>query len=515
MRTDRINDLAAALRESITAVCGPDKGLALQNAWLACSCWLAGLGFIFSMTACKVGPDYSAPELVAPEAWEARAAGDAIESTAMPLPPENLWWHELEDPQLDRLVEQALEANPNLQAARSRVREARALVGIAESGLLPQVGGRANYAEIELSERTPILEQFIRRGQVDTRQNLYDVGFDAQWEIDVFGGTRRAVEAGVARAAAAEASLADARLSLQMEVIRQYIHLRLAQRQLAILQRQSELQEQIVALAQERLSSGVGAALDLRRAQALEHRIRAQVPGFRIQKSAAIYRISVLTDEEPSELSERLDEVEALPQPPDLVPLGVPGDVLRRRPDIHQAEMRLKAATAEIGVKVAQLFPRFALTGGAGLQASRFARLFESGSGTWTILPGVSWAVFQGGRIRAEVEASGFQEDQAFQSYRQTVNQAVAEVETALTRYGLSFQTRESLRSMVDSQREAAELSKAAHESGVVDFLDVLEAQRQLSKGSLQLAEARGETLLALAALQKALGGGWDTRLDG
>jgi len=451
----------------------------------------------------------------APEGWYAEATGHSIEQTTKSPThgaPES-WWRQLEDPLLDQLVEQAIEANPKLMAARARVRKARALVGIAESGLLPQVAARGSYTEVELSERTPILEQFIRQGQVDTRQNLYDVGFDAQWEIDVFGGTRRAVEAGVARAAAAEAGLADARLSLKAEVIRHYIHLRLAQRQSAILTQQLKLQEQIVALAQEQLSAGVGTEFDLHRAQALNHSIRAQLPGFRIQELAALYRISVLTDEDTTVLSNRLSEIEALPQPPDLVPLGIPGSVLRRRPDIHKAEMQLKAATAEIGVNVAQLFPRFSLTGMAGAQASRFSNLFESGSGTWTILPGVSWALFQGGRIRTQIEAAELQQEEAFQSYRQVVNEAVAEVETALTRYGLSFQTRESLQSMVTVQRKAVELSREAYQSGVADFLDLLEAQRQLTNGSLKLAEARAETLLALATLEKALGGDWDTQL--
>lgn len=468
---------------------------------------IAGLFWVL-LPGCVVGPDYERPEVEVSEEW-AGAGQQGVLAEAPSAGGAGEWWSDLDAPELEHLIREAMASNHSLAAAEFRLRRARALIGAAEARLLPRIGAGGQYTRAYLSERLPVLDRFFERGMVEREQELYSATFDAGWELDLFGGNRRQVEAAEAGAARVEAGLEDARISLVAELARNYFQLRRSQQQLSELERRIELAEALRELAETRLNKGVGAEPALLEAGVRLATLKAEQPALIAEEAASAYRIAVLTAGDPEEVLDRLSQERPLPADVDPVPVGLPGELLRRRPDLRAAERALAEATAMVGVEIAGLYPKFALTGAIGSQAGSFGDLFASQSGTWLIGPAIRWDLFRGGAIRARIDAAEASQAAALASYQQAVLEAVAEVETRLTQYGQSLESRRHTEAAQTRLVRALEVAKDGLAAGVVGPSHVLIAESEVAAGEARLAAARAQTLVALAALHKALGGGW------
>ncbi len=477
----------------------------------AASVALAATG-VLGLPACTVGPDYERPTTETPETWAALGTDGA--PLAPGERPDADWWAALGDEELSWLVRSAVASNLRLEIATARVREARALVGVAEGALRPQLGSAAAYERLRLSEHFPVLDDFIERGRIDEDQSLFSAGFDASWEIDLFGGRRRTVESTVAALEARIAERHDVLLSVVAETARNYFALRGAQARLSALESNIASQHATVEAARDRRDAGLGTDADVLRATSALETLQARLPSERSTAVAATLRLSVLTATDGPTLWNRLADAEATPEPPLVVPVGLPGELLRRRPDVRAAERSVQAASAAIGVAVAELYPSFSLTGRAGLAAADFADLFSSGSVAWSIGPGLRWPIFQGGRIRATIELEEARHERALLRYQRVVRGAIADVETSLTRYALARVAHERLAAAVSTQRDAVRLARRAYESGLSDIDPLLDAQGALASLEVRAATTRESVLGALASLNKSLGGGWPVRTD-
>ncbi|MGH8589545.1 MAG: efflux transporter outer membrane subunit [Gammaproteobacteria bacterium] len=454
------------------------------------------------VTGCAVGPDYRAPELAVP----ARYSESGVHASAGTSLAE--WWRVFRDAPLERLVARAIDANLDLRIAESRVREARALRGVVRSALWPTVDGGAAYSRTRQSENGS-LGGAVRRGLVPLETDLYEAALDASWEIDIFGGTRRAVESGEAEIGAADEARRDILVSLLGEVGSTYIELRGLQQELAVTQANIKAQEQTLALTRDRVQAGLATELDVTRAQAQVATTRAEVPSLTSALKRAVHRLSVLVGVSPGELAGPWLQARPVPAGPPEVPAGMPSDLLRRRPDIRRAERELHAATARIGVATADLFPRFSLTGAVGLQSVAASDFFTGGSRFFALGPAIHWPIFNAGRIRDNIEVQDLRQEQALLAYRQTVLLGLEEVENALVTHREARLRFQELREAEGAERRAVALAHDRYRSGLVDFLDVLEAERTLYAAQSELA--RGERAVGqdLVRLYKALGGGW------
>lgn len=464
---------------------------------------------VFAVSSCTVGPDFDRPEVQAPASWAADdlGAGERVLQES----PQRQWWLTFEDAELTRLMDEALRRNSDLAVAKQRLREARALIGVVESRLLPDLASGGQYRRIGLSENLPVLDDFIDRGRIDRDQELFAGSFDASWEIDLFGGSRRAVEAARAGADAAAEELRGVRVSLLAEVARNYFTLRGEQARVRALRDLVGNEERALELADEAQKSGLGAGVRTQRGEARVSEAAARLPQAQAAVAASVIRLAVLIDRPVEDVWDALREPRSLPAAPDAVPVGLPGDLLRRRPDVRAAERRLHRATAEVGVAVADLYPKFHLTGDAGLAAGSFGSLFNAGSFAWSVGPSIRWPVFRGGEIRANIEAFEARLESAKIRYHQSVREAIGDAETALTRYGRAFQAREALREAAVARRREVELAKSAFASGLAPRSEIVSARRRLIASRLAENEAEVAVLTALASLHKALGGGWQT----
>lgn len=458
---------------------------------------LAGAALVLAGCV-SVGPDYAAPQTVPARAF-AGAADGAFTAAAI----EARWWSRFDDPVLDDLVARALAANHDLRIATARVREARAIYRDAALDRLPTVTTSAAARYEQLSEtQAPGLSRAER--ELDT----YTLGFDAFWELDFFGRVRRAVEAADAEAAAAEAGLRDARVTVIAEVGRNYFAWRGAAQRLAVARRNLENQTKTLELTELRLDAGRGTELDTARARAQLNATAAVIPLFEVATREAEHRLAVLLGERPGSL--------ALPPPQELAPLagsfpiGSPAELLRRRPDIRAAERLLASATARVGVATADLFPRVTLTGFLGFVAGRTGDLGRSASEAWFASPALTWAAFDLGSVRARLRASEARADAALARYEQTVLRALEETENGLVSFGQNRTRLVSLRAAAQASARAAELARLRFNEGVSDFLALLDAERTLLEAEDRVAQAETETYTALVAVYKALGGGWE-----
>ena len=332
----------------------------------------------------------------------------------------------------------------------------------------------------------------------------------------MFGGVRRQVEAADADIEAGVEGRRDVLVSLLAEVARDYLELRGTQRQLAIARANLASQQGTLRLTRERRQAGMGTQLDVSRAESEVATTAAQIPALDAQARAAVHRLGVLIGREPSALSERLSaegnaaSAGTIPPVPPEVPVGLPSDVLRRRPDIRRAERELAAATARTGAATADLFPRFTLTGAGGLQTLNLGDLFQGNSAFYSIGPGVSWPVFDAGRIRSNIRVQGARQEQALIRYRQAVLSALRDVEDALSNYAAEQVRRQSLAEAVAADRQAVAVARDQYAQGVIDFLTVLDAERSLFRSEAALADSDRTVATDLVALYKALGGGWE-----
>ena len=496
---------------------------------LPLACMLA----LFLLSGCKVGPNYHPPVASMPAAWgETEGSSISSQSTSRPstqpawrpaMQPGQLasWWKRFDDPVLDQLIQEAVAGSPTLRQAEARVRLARAQRQIAAAPLWPFLNSSASYERLRISKNafgggasassggtTAAPGAAGGGGSFDT--NLYQAGFDASWELDVFGRTRRSVEAADANYGAAVEDRRDVLVSLLAEVGLNYMQLRGFQRQIIIAENNLQTQRQTLELTQLRLSGGIATELEVDQAAAQVAATESVIQPFRTATRQAIHLLSTLTGRDPMSLSQRLTPPSPIPDPPPEIPLGLPSDLLRQRADIRRAERQLASATAQIGVAVADLFPRFSLTGDFGWQSTNLRNWFNGDSVAWSAGPGMSWPIFQGGAIRANIRARTAIQEQAAAAYEQAVLAALRDVEDALAAYANEQVHLKLLSDAVAADKKALDMARLLFEQGRTDFLNVLDAQRSLFIA--QDAQVRSTSALASDAvtLYKALGGGWE-----
>jgi outer membrane protein, multidrug efflux system len=447
-------------------------------------------------TSCTVGPDYRHPATTMPSNWISTTQPSTQPSVAVAAPHQlTQWWTSFNDPALNSLILRAVQSNLDLIEARARVREARASRGIITADLFPTVDATASYS---------------RSGRGPPR-DLYRAGFDASWELDVFGGTRREIEAANADIRAAVEDLRDVLVTLTSEVAINYIDLLGFRQEIEIAKRNLVAQRRNVELTRDLKEGGFVSGLDLINAEAQVASTESRIPLLESAAQQVMYQLSLLLGLEPAALLQELSFPAPIPSVPTTIPVGLPSDLLRRRPDIRRAEAQLHSTTARIGVATADLFPRFALTGSAGTSGRNLAQVANWDNRFWSIGPGVSWNIFDAGRIRSNIAVQNARQEQVLASYTRTVLTALRDVESALIAYEKEQQHRRSLAAAVEANRRAVVLATRLYTEGQTDFLNVLSAQGALYSSEDALVQSDRTIATNLVALYKALGGGWET----
>lgn len=455
---------------------------------------------LLSLTACaKVGPNYVPPTHDIPETWSRLDPAAAPGTSAAAVEDIRQWWLALNDPLLSRLVNEALLANPELRGAQARLREARARRGVAASERFPEVAASGSGSRSRSSEET---------GSGATNE-LFRVGFDASWELDLFGSIRRNIEAAEADFEASLASLQDTRVSLAAEVALNYIEVRTLQIRLGIARDNLASQTETLQLTDWRAQAGLVSSQDVEQARTSREQTRAQIPSLETSLAEAEHRLDILLGKPPGMLHNRLAASRNLPEIPEQLAVGIPADTLRQRPDVRAAERTLAAQTALVGVAEAARYPAFNLSGSIGLEALTLGALGNSGSSASSLLTGITAPIFNAGRLRSQVDIQDAVREQAEVAYEQTVLNALQDVEDALVALARNGERLEALSIAAESANNAAQLARQRYSAGLIDFQPVLDTQRSVLSVEDSLASARGEGLLALIRLYKSLGGGW------
>lgn len=448
---------------------------------------------LLAFAGCRMGPDFERPSADVPAAWDASTPAAAADAARLAA-----WWKTFDDTGLQGLVEEALASSPDMRLAAARMRESRARLGVSESALWPSVDASGAYS---------------RSGNDLTRNsgvNGYRAGLDAAWELDIFGGKRRSAEAAEASLEAAEADAHGVRVSLAAEVAVNYLDLKATRSRLAIAREQLASQERSLVLARQRHAAGVVSGLDVANAEAAVAGTSAQLPSLQASEAASINALAVLLGTQPAAMRVRLASAPAAVPSATPVPAGLPSELLRRRPDIRAAEARLHAAIAGIGVATSDLYPRLTLTGNFGYSSAQLGSLFDASSRSWSVGPGISWPVFDAGRIRSNIKVQEALGDQAGISYTKTVLAALGEVDNALVSLAREHERQAALTAAADANRRAADIATQLYTQGQTDFINVLNAQRSLLQSEDALLQSRHAVNTGLIKLYKALGGGWE-----
>ncbi len=453
----------------------------------------------------SVGPDYTRPATRMPESWNKSVrTGSTLTDNGTPdcL---TRWWTSFNDPQLTSLIERAVMGNLDLKKAKARVRQARAQRNVTRAGYFPtldsSVSGTRYYDSSQVSS--------------EKMYDLYNAGFDASWEIDVFGGTRRSVEAATADLKATDEDLNDVLVSLLAEVATNYVQVRTYQARIEAVSGNIDKQNETYKVALWRQEAGLGDELAVQEALYNFENTRSQLPALRQGLEESLNKIAVLLGEKPGSVHEELENKAGMPLPPTNIAVGVPANILRNRPDVRRAERQLAAQTARVGAATAALYPKFTLTGSIGIEALSLDSLASTPVRTYSFGPGISWPIFRGGSLRANIEVQSALEEQYLVAYEKSILGALEEVENILTAYAEEQNKRQSLEIAEKAARKAADIALGKYEAGLTDFLVVLVAQRSLLTFQDQLAQSDGTVLLDVIKLYKALGGGWQSLADG
>jgi NodT family efflux transporter outer membrane factor (OMF) lipoprotein len=510
---------------------------------------LAMLSGTACLAACTVGPNWKAPHLWSPGSWfshdseaakPAKAAPVASQPVLQPVDPK--WWNILHDAELTALEQRVTAANLNVRIATLRLAESRSQRRITGADQFPTLQADGSYTGEKISSKgvigvlgggsgsggsfastassangtggrsNGIPSQAATGGASIPSFSLWQYGFDASWELDLWGRVRREVESADANVEASADSRRSAVLSVVAEVARDYVQLRGTQEQLRITHENIGTAQQSLDLTQARYRGGLTTDLDVANAAAQLANTQAEIPQLEQQQDEQINALSFLLAEGPQALRAELITPQSIPPVPPSVPVGLPSELARRRPDIRQAEDQLHAATADIGVAIADFYPKFTLDASAGLQALRFKDLANWDAHQYGIGPSISLPIFQGGRLRATLELRKTEQQEAALTYQQTVLQAWHDVDNALTAYAAEQRRRDALSVSVVQNRKALDLSRQRYQQGVADFLNVLDAERALLAAQLQLAQSTTTVSGNLVQLYKALGGGWETQ---
>lgn len=448
------------------------------------------------LAGCAVGPNYRKPQTTMPAKW----VGQPAPATQPSPVSANLanWWKTFNDPTLTSLMDRAIRANLDIKQAQARVLEARASRGIATAGLGPTLGGNAG---------------FTRSGRGNGQStSLFQTGLDAGWELDIFGGTRRNIEAAKADLQAAQEDLNDTLVTLTAEVALNYIDLRQFQQEILIAQENLKAQQHTADVVRVKFRGGLVGALDVANAESQVATTAAQIPQLQTSAKETIYTLSVLLARDPGALLAELSPAGEIPAGASAVPLGLPSDLLRRRPDIRRAEAQLHAATARIGVAIADLLPSFTMNAGARLEGNSLRNLTSVENRIWSFGPSMNWTLFNSGANLWNVSLSRVQAQAAFLTYRQTLLTAMQDVENALVASENEREHNRLLAQAVESNRKAVDLSTRLYAAGQTDFLNVLNAQRSLLASQDALAQSTRTISQNQVSLYKALGGGWQSQ---
>lgn len=453
-------------------------------------------------SGCVVGPDYNVPDVSLPNTWnENLDEGIVQDSTELAQ-----WWVLLEDPLLNRLIEDAGKQNLDLKEAYSRVIEARARRGVTTGQLFPKIDATSSYKRFRNSQNT--LGSLPVGVEIED-QDLYSGGFDTFWEIDLFGRIRRSIEAANADLEASAEDYQDILITVFAEVARNYVEVRSFQRRLFIAEKNLEAQRQSLQLAEDRVSTGISPALDVAQAKSNLADTESVIPGLRVGLQLALNRLAVLVGENPGVFDDELKIPKQIPSPPKEIGAGIPADLVRQRPDIRRAERQLEAQTARIGVATAELYPMLSLSGSFTFEADKFSDIAHWSSRTFGVGPSFRWNIFEAGKIRNNIKIEDAQTEQALIRYEKTILNALEEVENSLLSYIQEQVRKKSLKQAVDEAERSVSFAQTLYKEGETDFQNVLDAQRSLLSLQSRLAESEGIAVMNLISLYKALGGGW------
>ncbi len=454
-----------------------------------------------ALAGCAVGPDYKRPEVSAPAEWRSPSEGPGSLADLG-------WWELFQDPVLRGLIRTAVVENKDVQVAVARVAEARAQLGIARAAQFPQVDGRASYTDQRFSRKSFPLNALPGNTAIDSQQDFYRTSLDLTFELDLWGRLRRATEAARAELLASEGNRRTVLTTLVSDVAQGYFDLLEQDREADIARRTLASRQASLDLVSQRFDAGLTSELDVRRAEEQVATAAAVVPEVERRAAQTENRLSVLLGRNPGPIP-RGPALDAQRMPP-AVPAGLPSELLQRRPDLQQAEQRLIAANARIGVAKAEYFPRISLTGMFGVESVALSDLFTGPARVWQVGPAMTLPLFTAGRIASSVRASEARERQALIQYQQAVQQAFREVEDALVFHRKAGDIRREREARVRAARRALELARLRYDSGLAGYLDVLDAERQLFAAEIDLASAARDQLAAAVQIYKALGGGWE-----
>jgi NodT family efflux transporter outer membrane factor (OMF) lipoprotein len=482
---------------------------------------IALLAALAALTGCTVGPDYRGAPDVTGGTGHANTfvRAPATGTTSTPTPSQ--WWNTLGDAQLSALIESALAHNQNLQAAQARLRQSRAQLQEQRAEALPKVSADAaalrmrepNLSGLQTSQTST--GSSTSTGQSSPTSHgqgplqLYTAGFDASWEFDLFGGTRRAIEAASAQAEAVDADLADTQVSLAAEVAQAYISLRDQQQRLTLANRSAELEQQTLVLIQQRRARGVAGDADVERQTTQVENTRATLIPLDEQITESLDQLAVLTGQAPGALDRELSAPAPLPALPATVPIDDPAKMLQQRPDIRAAERRLAASNAQIGERTADLFPKVTMLGFVGSNAADPGHLTKKSSLTWLGVPYLQWDVLDFGRTRSGIRQAEASRDEADARYAQTVLAALQDANNALSRYGHQRESVARLKQIEASADRSATLMHQRYSAGASSLIDLLDTQRTQFSAQQNLVEGQANLLKDFVSLQKSLGLGW------
>ncbi len=490
---------------------------------------LSAAALTLALGACTVGPNFEPPQWLSPASWFAKKAEPIIPALSMPVaePIDPNWWNLFNDPILTGLERRVAGENLDVQIATVRIAESRAQLGVAGAAQFPTLNANGSYTRQKASDVGVFANApnalgangasgsnvgGIRSSHLNAF-DVYQAGFDASWELDLWGKVRRSVESATASVEVSDEARRDTLLTNLAEVARDYIQLRGTQALLRIARDNVRTAQQSLDLTQQRATGGVTTDLDVANAAAQLRTTAAEIPRLEQQESELINAISLLLGQPPNALQAELIRAKPVPPVPPRIPIGLPSELARRRPDIRQAEAQLHATTADIGVAVANFYPSVKLSGSLGLQAIQPWKMFNIDARDYGVGPGVTIPIFEGGQLKATLELRKAQQQEAAITYQKTVLNAWHEVDNALTAYQTEQARRDQLIQAVAQNQRALGLAQSRYQEGVADFLQVLTAQQNLLSTQQQLALATTNVSANLVAVYKALGGGWETQL--
>jgi NodT family efflux transporter outer membrane factor (OMF) lipoprotein len=481
------------------------------------------------LAGCTVGPNFETPEWLSPASWFAKKAEPIQRTPSLPVaePIDPDWWDLFKDPELTALERRVAGENLDVQVATVRLAESRAQLGVVGAAQFPNLNANGSYTRQKASDVGVFSKAPNALGangasgsttggvssSVLNAFDVYQVGFDASWEVDLWGRVRRSVESATASVEASAEFRRATLISSLAELARDYIQLRGIQLQLQIARDNTKTAQQSLQLTQQRATGGVTTDLDVANAAAQLRTTEAQIPALEQQESEFINAISLLLGEPPNTLQAELIKPKPVPPIPPRIPVGVPSELARRRPDIREAEAQLHATTADIGVAVANFYPSVTLTGSVGLQSLQPWQMFNLNARNFAAGPGITIPIFEGGQLRATLVLRKAQQQEAAIFYQKTVLGAWHEVDNALTAYRTEQTRRDRLAQAVAENQRALSLAQSRYQEGVADFLQVLTAQQNLLSTQQQLALATTNVSANLVAVYKALGGGWETQM--